>query len=147
VDINNVSTTENDRSMNFDFDEWVALAKCDPQAFEQRRLEWCQRFIAGAPHDYQRRLSGILFQINMEKRRSANAVDSCIRLSQLMWDKFEELRQELQALMAGNAMRAGFNGDTACDFSHQARHGQGFVQGARIIPLRSAQVTALAGNS
>ncbi len=133
--------------MNFDFDEWVALAKRDPKAFEQRRLEWCQRFIASAPHDYQRRLSGILFQINMEKRRSANAVDSCIRLSQLMWDKFEELRQELQTLMTTNARRAGFNSNAACDRSQQACHTQGHGQSARIIPLRTAQATALAGNS
>lgn len=89
----------NDQTLNFDFDEWVALHKQDPEAFEQRRIEWCNQLIQSAPPSCHRRLSGLLFQINMQKRQSANAMDSCLRISRLMWEKFYALRDELQMLM------------------------------------------------
>ena len=90
----------NDQTLNFDFDEWVALNKEDPEAFERRRIEWSRQLINNASPSCQRRLSGLLFQINMEKRRSANAMDSCIKLSRLMWEKFHQLRDELQVLVS-----------------------------------------------
>ena len=89
----------NDQTLHFDFDEWVALNKEDPEAFEKRRVVWCQQLINSAPPSSQRRLNGLFFQINMEKQRSSNAMDSCIRLSKLMWEKFHELRDELQGLI------------------------------------------------
>lgn len=98
MSIDKAKFDENDHQLNFDFDEWVALNKIDPQAFEERRLQWCKQMISNAPEQYQKRLSGLLFQINMEKRRSSNAMDSCIRISGLMWDKFTELRGGLQSL-------------------------------------------------
>lgn len=90
----------NDQTLNFDFDEWVALNKEDPEAFEKRRMEWCRQLINTAPSSCQRRLNGLFFQINMEKQRSSNAMDSCLRLSKLMWEKFHDLRDELQGLMS-----------------------------------------------
>jgi len=89
----------NDNDLNFDFDEWVTLYEHDPEAFESRRLKWNETIVNQAPPAYQRRLSGLVFQINMEKRRSKNAMDSCIRISGLMWNKFHELKTELQELM------------------------------------------------
>ncbi len=97
---NKAKYQENDRTLHFDFDEWLELHRRDPEAFEARRLEWSQNLIDNAPQAYQRRLSGLLFQINMHKQRSANAMDSCIRLSGLMWDKLHELREELQRFVA-----------------------------------------------
>lgn len=88
----------NDQTLHFDFDEWAALSREDPEGFEKRRIEWSQQLIKNAPPTCRRRLSGLLFQINMEKRRSANAMDSCLRLSRLMWDKFHQLRGELHGL-------------------------------------------------
>lgn len=97
----------NDQTLNFDFDEWASLNQEDPEAFEKRRIEWCQQLINNAPSSCQRRLNGLFFQINMEKQRSSNAMDSCLRLSKLMWEKFHELRDELQGLMSLPA--EGFN--------------------------------------
>ena len=88
----------NDKDLTFDFEEWAALFKADPDAFEQRRLKWSELIVKSAPSTYQRRLFGLLFQINMEKRRSKNSMDSCIRLSKLMWNKFDDLRTELRAI-------------------------------------------------
>lgn len=97
--INRSKIASNDRSMNFDFDEWQELYQTSPEEFEARRLQWCEQIIKDAPQDYQRRLSGLLFQINMEKRRSKNPMDSCLRVSGLMWNKLLELRSELQGLV------------------------------------------------
>lgn len=93
----------NDECLQFDFDEWVNLNRTDPQAFERRRLEWCNRFIDGTQAANKKRLSGLLFQINMKRRQSSNAMDACLRISGLMWEKFNELRSELQPL-AGNPL-------------------------------------------
>lgn len=88
----------NDAELNFDFDEWVELYRQSPEQFEQRRQQWSRRVIDNAPQPYQRRLSGILFQLNMERRRSRNPIQHCIRISQMMWDKFDELNSGLQSL-------------------------------------------------
>jgi len=89
----------NDKDLNFDFDEWAALYKDDPEAFEDRCQQWNEQLVDSAPISYQRRLSGLLFQINMEKKRSSNAIDSCLRISGLMWGKFHELNIELNGLI------------------------------------------------
>lgn len=99
MNINITRYESNDKALNFDYDEWVALYNQDPEAFEARRSEWNNRIVKSAPSAYQRRLSGLLFQINMEKKRSNNSMDSCIRLSGLMWEKFHELKIELQVLV------------------------------------------------
>ena len=114
-----------DAKISFDFDEWVALNKEDPEAFERRRIEWSRQLINNASPSCQRRLSGLLFQINMEKRRSANAMDSCIKLSKLMWEKFHQLRDELQVLVSTPQ-------DRFCD--EQPRLGK--QTGAEIVEFR-----------
>ena len=88
----------NDQDLTFDFDEWDTLYKVDPEAFDARCLKWNKLIIDSAPDIYQRRLNGLLFQINMERERSKNAIDSCLRLSGLMWDKFNQLKLELVQL-------------------------------------------------
>ncbi len=96
MDANRPDYKLNDKDLNFDFEEWAALFKESPQAFETRRLIWNKQIIDNAPDASQRRLSGLLFQINMEKRRSKNALNSCIRISELMWKQVNELNDELQ---------------------------------------------------
>ena len=69
----NIGKTKNESSnvdLTFDFEEWVQLFKTGPESFEQRRLQCSDRIVQSAPEDYQHRLAGLLFQINMEKRRS-----------------------------------------------------------------------------
>lgn len=88
----------NDRDLTFDFDEWTALFKADPEAFNLRCSKWNKAIINSAPKNYRRRLNGLLFQINMERTRSKNALDSCIRLSAMMWDAFNQFKLELKQL-------------------------------------------------
>ena len=90
--------SRNDAELKFDFDEWVKLYRHSPQEFEQRQRQWSERIINNSAQSHRRRLSGILFQNNMEKRRANNPLQHCMRISQMMWDKFNRLNSELQAL-------------------------------------------------
>lgn len=83
---------------DFDFDDWMALHARDPEAFEARRQAWVDQVIDSAPVEYQRRLRGLMFQVDMERRRSSNPMDACLRISSLMWDKFGDLKSHLNAM-------------------------------------------------
>jgi Protein of unknown function (DUF3135) len=71
---------------SFDFDEWATLARNDPSAFEARRLELIEDFLRQFPPVEQRRLRGLQFRIEMERRRARTPMAACLRLSAMMWD-------------------------------------------------------------
>jgi hypothetical protein len=73
---------------DFDFDEWVRLARVDPEAFERRRREAIDDLIVSAPDYLQPRLHGLQFQVEMERRRSRSPYAACVRVSRMMWEKF-----------------------------------------------------------
>jgi len=54
----------------FDFDRWARLARSDPERFEAQRRAAIDSLIDEAPEECQRRLSGLQFRIDMERRRS-----------------------------------------------------------------------------
>jgi len=71
---------------SFDFDEWARLARTDPSAFEARRLALIEDYLGQFPPPDQRRLRGLQFRIDMERRRARTPMAACIRLSAMMWD-------------------------------------------------------------
>jgi hypothetical protein len=87
-----------DSKLKFDFDEWYRLSQQSPDKFELKRQQLCEQIINHASLNNQRRLRGLQFQINMNRRKSANAMDSCINISTLMWDSFYNLFDELKNL-------------------------------------------------
>jgi hypothetical protein len=74
----------------FDFDQWARLARRDPAAFEARRMAMIERIIESADDDQRRRLRGLQFRIDMERRRARNPMDACMRLNRMMASYFEE---------------------------------------------------------
>lgn len=70
----------------FDFDAWAQLAKSDPEAFEAQRQKLIDDFIANAPEAVRNRLTGAQWRIDMERRRSDNPLQACMRISSMMWD-------------------------------------------------------------
>lgn len=70
----------------FDFDEWATLARNDPAGFESRRLALIENFLRQFPQSEQRRLRGLQFRIEMERRRARTPMAACLRLSSMMWD-------------------------------------------------------------
>jgi hypothetical protein len=69
-----------------DFDQWAELARTDPDAFEARRTEVIEAFIAGMPAHKQQRMRCLQWKIDQVRNRSANPVAACIKLSEMMWD-------------------------------------------------------------
>ncbi|HUX63342.1 DUF3135 domain-containing protein [Sulfuricella sp.] len=70
---------------HFDFDEWMALAHSDPDAFEKQRKRVIDAAIAQAPQHMQTRLHALQWRIDMERSRASNPLSACIRLSNMMW--------------------------------------------------------------
>jgi hypothetical protein len=88
-------------SPQFDFDEWANLARTDALAFERRRHRMLQSVIEQAGPDHQRRLRGLQFQVDMERRRARTPLQACMRISAMMWDSVlarNGLRQALESL-------------------------------------------------
>ncbi len=83
---------------DIDFDAWMALYQSDPEEFERRRAILIQSVIDSAPRHYQRRLKGLQFQIDMERRRTDSPLKSCLRISSMMWDMFDQMRANLNEL-------------------------------------------------
>jgi hypothetical protein len=68
------------------FDEWASLAQTDPAAFEERRSCLIEDHIQNSPYHLQRRLRGLQFRVDMERRRARTPMGACVRISSMMWD-------------------------------------------------------------
>ena len=84
-----------------DFDAWAALAKSDPEAFEAKRAEVIEAFIQSAPPENQQRLRGVQFRVDMERARASNPLSATIRISNMMWSAFGDLRDALDRSVNG----------------------------------------------
>ncbi len=82
----------------YDFDEWMTLHQTDPDAFEEKRKITIAKVIDSAPVSMQPRLKGLMFQIDAERKKAKTPLQSCINVSSLMWEKFDELKVHLNAL-------------------------------------------------
>jgi len=78
-----------------DFDTMKQMAEQDPEALERLRQEHVDKIISNAPEQYQARLKGIQFQVDSQRQISKNPVQSCIKISQMMHESFNELREQL----------------------------------------------------
>ncbi|MGB0494984.1 MAG: DUF3135 domain-containing protein [Kangiellaceae bacterium] len=106
-----VTLTTNNKSHNrltslpeFDFDEWMQLYKNDPEAFEEKRIEWLTTCVVDAPQKYQKRLNGLMFHINAIRRLEKNPMQTCLKVSSMMMDSLNDMRvflRELQATIQG----------------------------------------------
>lgn len=80
---------------NPDHAELSRLAKEDPEAFERLRQELIDGIIESAPDVTRHRLEGLQFRIDYIHRRSKNALSATVKIYQMMWCSFLDLRQEL----------------------------------------------------
>ena len=93
-----MSVTQNTQNDAFDFDYWMELHESDPEAFEQQRAALIQAEIAKAPERLQRRLKGIQFELDAKRSMSDSPLESCMQMSSQMWDSFDLMRTNLNAL-------------------------------------------------
>lgn len=75
------------------FDTLKALADEDPEALELLRDRLVAEVIERAPSHQRAQLQGLQFVLDMERRRAKNPMQCCIRMSQLMHERVERLRE------------------------------------------------------
>jgi hypothetical protein len=85
---------------NFDFDEWVVLAKTAPDEFEKRRRSVVENLISNS--DNIRRLRGLQCSIDLERIRARTPLKACLRLSTLMSDAFLDMNTALNSAVELN---------------------------------------------
>lgn len=73
---------------SLNFEQWRQLASQDPDGFEAKRMEMIESVIEGASERCQRRLRGLQWRIDQVRDHSANPMDACISLSNMMWESF-----------------------------------------------------------
>ncbi len=81
---------EAELEFDFEFDKWADLANRDLDAFEELRSSIIEQVIDATclERDSRRALEGLQFRIDMERRKSKTAMESCIRLSSMMQEQF-----------------------------------------------------------
>ncbi|MEH6471278.1 MAG: DUF3135 domain-containing protein [Halopseudomonas sp.] len=77
------------------FEELVALADRDPEAFESFRQTACQQFIATTPNTHRRRLAAIQNRVEMELKRAKTPMAGLLRVSGMMHDCLYQLSNKL----------------------------------------------------
>jgi hypothetical protein len=77
------------------FDVLREMAQKDPEALERLRVQLCDQLIQDAPPAYRRKLRGLQFRVDMERRRAKSPMAACIAISGMMHDTFDKLRQSL----------------------------------------------------
>ncbi len=70
---------------DFDFDRMCQLAKNSPELFEQERKKLINNLINSAPQNLQKKLQGLQFTIDMERRLAKTPMNACLRMYQMMW--------------------------------------------------------------
>jgi hypothetical protein len=79
-----------------DFEVLAELGRRDPDALQALGRLLTDDVIRHAPRPAsRRRLEGLKFRIEMERRRSPDALSACVRLSKLMHESLSELHTVL----------------------------------------------------
>lgn len=87
------------------FDEMKTMARDQPEALEALRRHLTEEVIEHASEASKRRLRGLAFVIEAERRKAHNPLQACIKLSQLMLDSALELQASLELLRSGEQPR------------------------------------------
>ena len=77
-----------------EFDVLVEMARTDPQGLERLRNQLTNQVIDAQDDELKRkRLKGLAFQINMERKRAHTPMAATIKLSEMMCWKLAELNR------------------------------------------------------
>ncbi|HVL02402.1 MAG TPA: DUF3135 domain-containing protein [Dongiaceae bacterium] len=107
-----------------EFDQLREMAQKDPEGLERLRMQLCDQLIQSAPEAYRRKLRGLQFRVDMERRRAKTPMAACIAISGMMHDSFDRLRQVLNEA-ASNASSSGHSQAEA-------------TTAAKVLPFRRA---------
>ncbi|SMF35398.1 Protein of unknown function [Alteromonadaceae bacterium Bs31] len=85
------------------FDQLSKMAETHPDALEQFRQKEVDALIASAPEDIQRRLRGLQFQIDCQRRLHSSPISACVAISKMMHDSVSRLHHVLNGLTEESA--------------------------------------------
>lgn len=85
---------------HFDFKEWADLYQVDPEAFELRREAALAEYVASVEESRRKPLEHTLFRIRMTRERAKSPLQAAMEASNLMWESFGKLREEVATLEA-----------------------------------------------
>jgi hypothetical protein len=77
-------------NIRIDFDEWVKIARENPQEFERKRRELINNFIVSAPPEQQKKLRELQVIIDAERAMSGTPLEACQRISAMMMEEVEK---------------------------------------------------------
>jgi DNA polymerase II small subunit/DNA polymerase delta subunit B len=115
------------------FDQLKAMANENPEALEQLRNRLVSEVIERAPTHQRAQLEGLQFVLDMERRRAKNPMQCCIRMSQLMHERVERLRQCLKDTMQSD----GFSLPETNREESQSAMILNFPKGSQDVPPKS----------
>ncbi|MBN2700179.1 MAG: DUF3135 domain-containing protein [Methylothermaceae bacterium] len=95
-------------SNDFNFDQWMRLAREDPVRFERQRRIAIDAFLETLPPSRQKVLRGLQWRIDMEIRRSRSPLGACIRLYNLMLDAVWQQQSLWLVVLEGEEIPASF---------------------------------------
>ena len=81
-----------------DFDTLKELAASEPSRLDAILEQQIEQLMARANPDQQRRLRGLQFKIDGQRRLAKNNLDSCIRIANMMRDSFYLMGSEMRQL-------------------------------------------------
>ena len=78
------------------FDVLVDMARNDPQRLEKLRRKLTQNVIAGAATEQKRkRLEGLQFRVDLERRRARSPLAATIKISEMMCHSLADLHRSM----------------------------------------------------
>lgn len=77
------------------FDELLVMANERPDQLEILRQNMIKEIISKARPQSRKRLEGLQFQIDAQRSIAKTSLAACVKLSSMMMDSFEKMRQEL----------------------------------------------------
>ena len=78
------------------FDVLVDMARNNPQKLEQLRRSLTDDVIQSADNEQQRkRLAGLQFRVDLERRRAGSPLAACIKISEMMCQSLADLHKSM----------------------------------------------------
>ncbi len=93
----------------FDFDDWVRLARKNPEAFEARRRRAIEAVIRDAPEPRRHRLRGLQWRIDHTRHRAGDPLTACAQISRMMWERLLGEHGLLETLASLDTRRLSSN--------------------------------------
>ena len=89
-----------------DFDTLKHWALAEPERLDALLHQQIEALIAQVGPDQQRRLRGLQFRIDCQRRLARNNLDSCIRIANMMHDSLYDMRRHIVQLQEESLTQA-----------------------------------------